>query len=101
MHYALRPYSSELEGLRSNFIERRDPIPWKQKIGILIRICTAILLSETLFSLPTTQQFFSRGKIYHVSTISQVFVRNCKQLVPGDKPLTMLLYERNVFSKCA
>ena len=33
-------------------LKGRDLIPLKEKGGILSRICTAILLSETLFSLP-------------------------------------------------
>ena len=42
----------EKVGLRPCSIEDRDPIPLNQKGGTLFRICTATLLSETLFSLP-------------------------------------------------
>ena len=49
----LQPYSIEKVGLRPYSIEDRDPIPLNQKGGTLFRICTATLLSETLFSLPT------------------------------------------------
>ena len=48
----MRPYSIEKVGLRPYSIEDRDPIPLNQKGGTLFRICTATLLSETLFSLP-------------------------------------------------
>ena len=65
-------------------LKDRDFIPLNEKVGILSRICTAILLSETLFSLPVTFPISFSGRESEWLSLSLYLV--CCYLGLGSSP---------------